>query len=131
MRFDFVDLRALQSRSIPCLVDLCGVVKSFQDVAKLNSTKNPGQELIKRDLELADDTGFTLRVTLWGDFAQKKDSDFEGNPVLAIKGVRINDFAERSGSTLSSSTLKFNPDDVPEAKRLMTWWKEGGSTQQL
>jgi len=129
LKFEFVDLRALQSRAIPCFVDLCGVVKSYQDVAKLTSKDN--RELIKRDLDLADDTGFTLRVTLWGDFAQKPDSDFAGNPVLAIKGVKINDFGERSGSTVSSTTLKFNPDDVPEVKRMQSWWKEGGSTQQL
>jgi replication factor A1 len=129
MRFEFVDLRALQSRQIPCIVDLCGIVKSSAEVAKL--TSKDGRELVKRDVVLADDTGFTLSVTLWGDFAQKKDSDFEGNPVLAMKGVKISDFGERSGSTLSGTTLKFNPEDVLEGKRLQLWWKEGGSKQQL
>merc|ERR1712139_405620 len=75
--------------------------------------------------------GFTLGITLWGENAQKKDSDFEGNPVLAIKAVKISDFGGQSGSTISSSTLSFNPEDVPEVKRLQSWWKEGGSAQQL
>jgi replication factor A1 len=129
IRFEIVDLRALQSRPLPCSVDLCGVVQSSAEVAKLVS--KAGQDLVKRDIVLADDTGFTLQVTLWGETAQRKDSDFEGNPVLVIKGVKISDFGERSGSTISSSTLKFNPEDVPDAKRLQSWWKEGGSAQQL
>jgi len=110
-------------------VDLCGVVQSFMDVAKL--TSKAGADLVKRDIVLADDTGFTMTVTLWGDFAQRKDSEFEGNPVLVLKGVKISDFGERSGSTTSQSTVKFNPEDVPEVKRLRSWWSEGGSTQQL
>jgi len=129
MRFEIVDLRALQSRQLPCNVDLCGVVQSFAEVAKI--TSKAGAELIKRDIVLADDTGFTMTVTFWGELAQRKDSDFEGSPVLALKGIKISDFGERSGSTTSQTTVKFNPEDVPEVKRIQTWWSEGGSKQQL
>jgi len=129
MRFEIVDLRALQSRQLPCNVDLCGVVQSFAEVAKI--TSKAGAELIKRDIVLADDTGFTMTVTFWGELAQRKDSDFEGSPVLALKGIKISDFGERSGSSSSGSTISFNSEDLPEVKRLQTWWREGGSTSQL
>jgi len=129
MSFAFVDLRALQSREIPCIVDLCGVVTSVQDVAKIMS--KAGNELIKRDLVIADDTGYTLNLTIWGEEAQRKDSDFQGNPVLAFKGIRINDFNERSGSTLGGSVIQVNPEGVPEVTRLTNWWAQGGSKQQL
>jgi len=129
MSFAFVDLRALQSRDIPCVVDLCGVVQSVQDVVKI--TSKAGNELIKRDIVIADDTGYTLNVTLWGEEAQRKDSDFQGNPVVAGKGIRISEFNERSGSTISGSVIQFNPEGVPEVARLASWWAQGGSKQQL
>eukprot|EP00746_Dinoflagellata_sp_MGD_P146618 gnl/MRDRNA2_/MRDRNA2_79066_c0_seq1.p1 gnl/MRDRNA2_/MRDRNA2_79066_c0~~gnl/MRDRNA2_/MRDRNA2_79066_c0_seq1.p1 ORF type:complete len:489 (+),score=116.86 gnl/MRDRNA2_/MRDRNA2_79066_c0_seq1:88-1467(+) len=129
VRFEFVDLRTVQSKPLPCIVDLCGVIQSFQDVAKI--TAKAGHELIKRDIVIADDTGYTLNVTLWGAEAQRKDSDFQGNPVLAAKAIRINDFSGRSGSSISNSQIQVNPENVPEVKRLKEWWANGGSKQQL
>lgn len=129
MKFDFVDLRSVQSRVLPCVVDLCGVVQSAQDVARIQS--KAGNELIKRDVVIADDTGYTLNVTIWGEEHKLKNSDFEGNPVLAFKAIRINDFNERSGSTLQSSVIQINPEKVPEVTRIQSWWAQGGSTQQL
>jgi replication factor A1 len=129
VRFEFVDLRTVQSKPLPCIVDLCGVVQSAAEVVKL--TAKSGNELIKRDVLIADDTGYTLNVTLWGEEAQRKDSDFQGNPVLAAKCIRINDFNERSGSTISNSMIKLNPENVEEVKRLSDWWSNGGSKQEL
>jgi len=129
MRYEFVDLRALQSRDLPCNVDLCGVIQSVQEVAKI--TSKAGKELIKRDLVIADDTGYTLNISLWGEEAKRNDSDFQNNPVLALKGVRISDFNERSGSTISGSVLQINPEGVPEVTRLASWWAQGGRSQQL
>jgi len=129
VRFEFVDLRTVQSKPLPCIVDLCGVVQSVQDVAKI--TAKAGHELIKRDVVIADDTGYTLNVTLWGNEAQRKDSDFQGNPVLACKSIRINDFNERSGSSISNSMIQINPENVAEVKRMKDWWANGGSKQQL
>merc|ERR1719387_785874 len=129
MRFEFVDLRTVQSKPLPCMVDLCGVIQSFQDVAKI--TAKNGNELIKRDLVIADDTGYTLNLTLWGNEAQRKDSDFQGNPVLACKCIRINDFNERSGSSISNSVIQINPDNVPEVQRLQDFWANGGSKQEF
>jgi len=129
MRFEFVDLRTVQSKPLPCIVDLCGVVQSVQDVAKI--TAKAGHELIKRDIVIADDTGYTLNMTLWGAEAQRQDSDFQGNPIIASKAIRINDFNGRSGSSISNSVIQLNPENVAEVKRLKEWWANGGSKQQL
>jgi len=110
-------------------VDVCAVVQSFKEFAALTSRN--GKELTKRDLVIADDSGYTMNLTLWGEDAQRKDSDFEGNPVIVSRGVRITDFNERSGSVSEPGKLLLNPPDVPEVERLRKWWSSGGSTENL
>lgn len=129
IRFNFCDLRALQNKTLPCNVDLCGVVKEFKESASI--TSKAGAELVKRDLLICDDTGFSMTLTLWGDEARRKDSEFEGSPVIAVKGTKVSDFNERSASTLNSSHVKINPPDLKEAQRLREWWTKGGSSAEL
>lgn len=127
--FNFVDLRAIQSRQLPCRADLCGVVTQFGSVTTL--TAKDGRELIKREITIADDTATTMVVTLWAEKAQLPDSNFEGKPIVAISKSLVKEFGgERTASLSQSSSVVFKPD-VPEAKRIEQWWSQGGSKQSL
>jgi replication factor A1 len=44
----------------------------------------------KRDIILVDDSGYSVRLTLWGDEATRFNGT--GSPVLACKGARVSDF---------------------------------------
>ncbi|KAG1099541.1 hypothetical protein G6F42_017808 [Rhizopus arrhizus] len=70
----------------------------------------------------------TIRLTLWG--AQAEQFDASGSPVIACKGVRVNDFNGRSLSLGASSILKISPD-IPEATRLQQWYTEKGASSQF
>lgn len=129
IRYNFVDLRTLQSKNLPCNVDLCAVVKSYRESTSL--TSKAGAELTKRDLVICDDTGNSLVLTLWGEEAKRKDSEFDGHPVVAVKGVRVSDFNERSASINNGSLVALNPSNLPEAERLKKWWAQGGSSAEL
>jgi len=129
IKFSFVGLRGLQSKSLPCAVDLCGIITSFRPTQTVNS--RDGQELAKRELTIADDTAASITVTLWAERAKLEDKLFEGNPTVAVKGVYIKEFKEtRAGSLLSSGELLLKPD-FPEAARVQQWWSQGGSSQEL
>jgi len=126
---DFVSLKEVQSKPAPCRVDLCGVVTEAKPIASV--TTKDGRELLKRDITIADDTGVSMEVTLWGDKGKRPDSDFEGNPVIMVTAVSVKEFnGGRNGSTLSASAVVLKPD-VPEAKKIEQWWAEGGSSQRL
>jgi len=126
---DFVSLKDVQSKPAPCRVDLCGVVTEAKPIATV--TTKDGRELLKRDITIADDTGVSMEVTLWGDKGKRPDSDFEGNPVIMLTAVSVKEFnGGRNGSTLSASAVVLKPD-VPEAKKIEQWWAEGGSSQRL
>lgn len=56
---------------------------------------------------------------------------FEGNPVITLKSVSVKEWqGSRAGSLLQSGTIIFN-STLPEAKRVLQWWSQGGSSQSL
>jgi len=129
IKFSFVNLRALGTRTLPTTVDVCGIITSFQPTQSV--TSKDGVELVKRELILADDTATSMKVTIWGDRAKQEDSIFEGLPVVALKAVSVKDWKDsRAGSLLASGDFIIKPS-MPETARLEQWWAKGGSTQTL
>ena len=129
LQLSVVNLRAVQTKAVPCTVDLCGVITNLSLVQRFIS--KDGKELVKRDITIADDTGLSLRIAIWGDRADQADSVFEGNPVVCVKGVAVKEWQNgRSGSLLSSGALVVKPT-LPEAQKVQQWWDQGGSTQSL
>merc|ERR1712232_1145816 len=129
VQFNFVDLRAVQSKQLPCRVDICGVVTQFKPYQTI--TSKDGRELQKRDITIADDTATSMDVTLWGDKGKLPDSDLEGSPTVGLKNVLIKEFnGGRNGSSIESTTVVLRPD-APEAQRIQRWWAEGGSSQNI
>ena len=125
--FEFVKLAKIEDLPIKATIDCAGVVRDFQPVSTLTA-KSTGRELFKRDVSLVDDSGVAVRLTLWGAEAQKEDSTFEGNPVLAVKGARIGEFQGKNLSTGFSSTLVYDDVSIPEVAALKQWWQDSGST---
>jgi len=129
VKFSFVDLHAVQSKALPCAVDLCGVVANFKPFMAFTSRE--GKELVKREVTLADDTATSITVTLWGDRAKQEDKNFEGNPVMCLKGVALREWnGGRSGSLTEAGVMQLQPK-LPEVQRLQQWWSKTGSSVSL
>mmetsp|Transcript_127334 Transcript_127334/g.368698 ORF Transcript_127334/g.368698 Transcript_127334/m.368698 type:complete len:608 (+) Transcript_127334:57-1880(+) len=124
VRFNFVDLRTVQSKTLPCSVDICGIiVKSRPFVA---FTSKNGKELVKRDLTIADDTATSMEIAIWGDRAKQEDKVFEGNPVVCLKGISVKEFkGGRNGSLEQAGAMVFD-STLPDAERVRQWWKASG-----
>jgi len=119
---------------MPFTVDLCGIITNAG--SSVSFTSKDGKALVKREITVADDSATSMNVTLWGERAQKADSDFQGNPLVAIKGVLVKEWQQgRSGSLLESGHLELNPDVTkPEfevAQKVQEWWNRGGSSQSI
>eukprot|EP00928_Gymnodinium_smaydae_P027393 TRINITY_DN211_c0_g1_i4.p1 TRINITY_DN211_c0_g1~~TRINITY_DN211_c0_g1_i4.p1 ORF type:complete len:455 (+),score=135.32 TRINITY_DN211_c0_g1_i4:113-1477(+) len=127
-KFSFSDLRAVQSKPIPHRFDICGVVVSYKPT--LAFTSKDGKDLVKCEITVADDTGLSLDVALWGDRA-KDDSKFAGQPVIALKSVLVKEWnGGRAGSLLQDGGISLTPEG-PEADRIRQWWKLGGASQSF
>ncbi|VBB75142.1 Putative Replication factor-A protein [Podospora comata] len=122
VRFNFCNIQELQSVEKDATVDVLGVLKTVHEVSSITS-KSTQKPYDKRELELVDQTGYSVRVTVWG----KTATEFQGKPeeVIAFKGTRVSDFNGRSLSLLSSGTMAIDPD-IPEAHALKGWYDSTG-----
>nr|QDO16188.1 replication protein A 70 kDa DNA-binding subunit [Lingulodinium polyedra] len=129
VKLNLTDIRSLQSRTLPCNVDLCGIVTASGPVVAFTSRE--GKELVKREITIADDTATSIGVTLWGERAKQEGSTLEGHPVVCLKGVVVKEWnGGRSGSLSESGALVLKPT-VAEAQRVHQWWAQGGEAQTL
>ncbi|KAF8517579.1 hypothetical protein BU17DRAFT_76387 [Hysterangium stoloniferum] len=123
VKYNFVELKDLESISKDSICDVIGIVKEAHDLGEVTS-KSTQKTIAKRDLTLVDRSGFSVRLTLWGEQAKKYTA--AGQPVIAVKGVKVGDFGGRSLSMFSSSTMSVNPD-ITEAHALRGWFDSSGS----
>lgn len=112
----------LQSVEPGSTTDIIGVLKDAGDVGQIVS-KTSGKPFEKRELTLVDNTGFSVRLTVWNDAAKAFDAPAES--VIAFKGVKVSDFGGRSLSLLNSGTMSIDPD-IAEAHRLRGWYDAQG-----
>lgn len=82
----------------------------------------------KRELTLVDNTGFNVRLTIWGSTAQSFDAVPES--VIAFKGLKVSDFGGRSLSLLSSGSMSIDPD-IDAAHKLKGWYDAQGRSEDF
>ncbi|KAK4104242.1 replication factor-a protein [Parathielavia hyrcaniae] len=122
VRFNFCNIQELQDVEKDATVDIIGVLKGVGDVEEITS-KTTQKPYNKRELTVVDDTGYSVRVTVWGKTATDFDANAES--IIAFKGMRVSDFGGRSLSLLSSGTMAIDPD-IPEAHKLKGWYESSG-----
>ena len=122
VRFNFCNIQELNDVEKDATVDVIGVLKDVEEVTQIVS-KSTQKPYDKRELTLCDDTGYSVRVTIWGKTATSFDAAPES--VVAFKGTKVGDFGGRSLSLLSSGTMTVDPD-IPEAHRLKGWYDSSG-----
>lgn len=122
VRFNFTTIGDLQSVEKDTTIDVIGVLKEVGQTSQITS-KTTNKPYDKRDLTLVDNTGFSVRLTVWGNLATNFNTLPES--VVAFKGVKVSDFGGRSLSLLSSGTFTVDPD-IEEAHRLKGWYDAQG-----
>ncbi|KAJ1664204.1 Replication factor A protein 1 [Coemansia sp. RSA 1813] len=125
--FDFIPLANLEKFEKGSVVDVIGLVQNAEDITEI-TMKTDNRKVPKRELVVVDKSGFQVRATLWGKDAQAFDAS--GEPVVAFKGIRVNDFGGRSLSLPGFGTLTVNPD-IPEAHALRGWYDAEGRSSSF
>mmetsp|Transcript_686 Transcript_686/g.847 ORF Transcript_686/g.847 Transcript_686/m.847 type:complete len:589 (+) Transcript_686:51-1817(+) len=112
-------------------IDLIAVLKSYEEVREVISSKLGGKTLYKRDLILLDESKIEITLTLWGDLARKQPQD--SGTILAFKRVKVSDYNGKSLSILRSSKVFQDTSQDPalqdRAQRLHTWYHHEGGAQ--
>lgn len=127
VRYNFTTISDLQSVEKDTTIDVIGVLQDVGEVSEIVS-KTTSKPYSKRELTLVDNTGFNVRLTIWGNSAQ----NFSATPecVCAFKGVKVSDFGGRSLSLLSSGSMTIDPD-IDEAYKLKGWYDGAGRSEQF
>ena len=124
VRFNFTTIGDLQSVEKDTTIDIIGVLKEVAEVTQITS-KSTSKPYDKRELTLVDDSGFSVRLTIWGKTALTFDTPPES--IVAFKGAKVSDFGGRSLSLLSSGSMTIDPD-IQEAHKLKGWYDSQGRT---
>ncbi|KAI7689463.1 replication factor A 1, rfa1, partial [Hortaea werneckii] len=125
--YSFTTIEGLQSVDKDQNIDIIGVLQDVGEVSEIVS-KTTSKPYSKRELTLVDDTGYNVRLTIWGKTAENFDTQPES--VIAFKGVKVSDFGGRSLSLLSSGVMNVDPD-IDRAFTLKGWYDGSGRNQQF
>ncbi|ORY31367.1 hypothetical protein BCR39DRAFT_90121 [Naematelia encephala] len=122
VKYNFTPIGELGNLQKDELCDVIGIVKEVHELGSVTS-KATQKPFAKRDIQLVDQSGQAVRLTLWG----KQAENFEHNdePVIAFKGVKVGDFGGRSLSMFSSATMMVEPQ-IGEAYALRGWYDANG-----
>lgn len=123
--FRFCPIGDVALRPKDAMVDVIGVVSQVSQLTSL--TTKAGKELAKRTMVVADDSGSSIEVTLWGGSASAfPDMDANSNEIVGFKGLKVSEWNERSLSAFSC-TIEISPNGHDETvARLKAWWEAGG-----
>ncbi|KAF9024354.1 replication factor-a protein [Hymenopellis radicata] len=124
IKYNFTSLDKLNDISKDATCDVLGLVKEVGSIGEITS-KATQRTTKKRELTLVDESGFSVRLTLWGKHAENYDHAEADRPVIAFKGVRVGDFGGRSLSMVASSIMTVNPD-LPQVYQLRGWFDGEG-----
>ncbi|XP_062558412.1 replication protein A 70 kDa DNA-binding subunit [Armigeres subalbatus] len=123
IQYNFVPISQIANMEANALIDVIGICKEAGEVVQFTA-KTSGRELKKRDITLVDMSNAAVSLTLWGEEAQGFSAT--NNPVLMIKGARVNEFGGgKSIGLVSSSVMKTNPNSE-EAFKITGWYRNGG-----
>ncbi|CAI9740572.1 A 70 kDa DNA-binding subunit-like [Octopus vulgaris] len=125
--YDFKPLKDLGQIEPNTIIDVIGVVTNVGDITTVVGRQS-NKEFSKRDLQLADQSGMSVRFTIWGGDAESFQDN--KNPVVAVKGAKVSDWGGRTLSLLSSGQMILNPD-IREAHFLRGWYDRDGCNMEF
>ena len=125
IKFQFLPLSQLDTVEKDATVDVIGVIKEINEPSEITS-KTTSKPYSKRDITIVDESGFSVKMTLWGKLATT-DFNLQGDEIVAWKGVRVSDFGGRTLSMSNSALMQVNPE-ISEAYSLRGWYDASGKT---
>lgn len=125
VHYSFIPINKIVDNKKDDILDVIGIVKECGELSEI-TVKSTQKQLIKRDLTLVDISSASIRLTLWGKQAQDfTEQEAASNPVIAIKGVRVNEYQGKTLSSMGTSQITFNPD-ISDAHVLRGWFDSQG-----
>lgn len=123
--YDFKPLLSVKDLPSGSFVDVAAIVVSTSGVVE--QTLKAGGSKPKQDVTLLDDSGASIRITLWGESAQ--DAAWVEGAVVLLKGVKTSDFGGCSLNTNFGTQILLGEEAKrahDRASQLLTWYAANG-----
>ncbi|KAF7723007.1 Replication factor A protein 1 [Apophysomyces ossiformis] len=125
--YNFTKIADFRKMEKGAVADVIGIVREDHG---LHSVMKKGTVTVtnRRELCIVDDTKMQITLSVW-----EKDAEtinFSGQPIVACKGVRVNDFNGRSLSLALDGTITIEPNTA-EARKLREWYTLYKSTTEF
>lgn len=117
IQYNFVQLADLVQQEKDTTCDVLGIVQDHGVVSEITA-KATQKQIKKRELTIADQSQYQVRVTLWGRQAESWDEN--NASVVALKGAKVGDFGGRTLSVSGQTVVSVDPD-ISEAHALQGW----------
>lgn len=124
IHYAFVPIADIEAKPVNATIDVVGVVSGISETSKITS-KRTGADLVKRMMHVADDSGKSIELTLWGGTAER--FPMEEGAVVAFKGLRVTEWNTKSLNSGRDCSFEVNPD-IDATARLQAWASEGGAS---
>ena len=124
--FNFKNIMEIQNLPENSIIDFIGVVHYVGPINEIQ-LKN-GLSKQRRMLQIIDDTGMMVSLWFWGEHA--RNNQYEGNPVLGLKGAKLTNYSGKSLNAPENAKILINPD-IPRADELREWHSKLKSHENL
>ncbi|XP_045788863.1 replication protein A 70 kDa DNA-binding subunit A [Trifolium pratense] len=128
-QFSFRPISDIENVENNAILDVIGVVTFVSPTVPI--LRKNGMETQRRILNLKDNSGRSVELTLWGEFCNREGQKLQEMvdagvfPILAVKAGKVNEFSGKSIGSISTTQLFINPD-FPEAQSLRSWFDQVG-----
>jgi replication factor A1 len=125
LSYRFVKLSTIKDRRDNEIIDVIGWVTEADEPVQFTSQK--GNQLMRKRLEICDQTNTKVELTIFGDIINKMP---EGNNyVIAVKEAKIGSYKGKSLSCFSG-IVECDPS-FPEAAQIRQWWNASGQNAEF
>ncbi|KAL7639295.1 UNVERIFIED_CONTAM: hypothetical protein RMT77_009784 [Armadillidium vulgare] len=119
-RFQFVSIDEIENIENGKFIDVIAICKKVDEISMTRMGKK------KRDIQIVDQSGVEVQLTLW----DKRADGFgdSQNSVIVVKGAQVKEYG-RCLWVSSPSIVQINPD-IEESYKLRRWYEEVGCNLQ-
>jgi len=125
--YNFTELRDLRSKTLPCVVDVCVVVKeqfAFRELTAKQNEDGSTEQRYMNKFTVVDASANSLEVAVFGK--EKIEEDYKGK-CMAIKRLLIKEYNGGHSASTEWPSIAMDPD-LPQVATLRAWWTATGET---
>ena len=128
MKVSLVPISSIAQTEVGETVDVAGIALSVGDLVTV-TVKSSGRDTLKKSITIADESGSSIELTIWGEKADRIGPEAKGSVILT-KGCRVGDYNGRTLSTSGSSLVEVDPAHA-RTNELKSWWNLSGRSTQF